>query len=64
MIKKNKLRRRNIFLMEDWARFKLKYDFPINLIYPGVNTLDFNKIRNKINKKYEINKKDYSKYLI
>ena len=62
--KKNKLRRRNIFLMEDWARFKLKYDFPINLIYPGVNTLDFNKIRNKVNKKYEINKKDYSKYLI
>ena len=62
--KKIKLRRRNIFLMEDWARFKLKYDFPINLIYPGVNTLDFNKIRSKVNKKYEINKKDYSKYLI
>ena len=62
--KKIKLRRRNIFLTEDWARFKLKYKLPINLIYPGVNTLDFSKIINKVNKNLEINKKDYSKYLV
>ena len=62
--KKIKLRRRNIFLTEDWARFKLKYKLPINLIYPGVNTLGFSKIIDKVNKKLEINKKDYSKYLV
>ena len=43
--------------MEDWARFKMKYGLPITLIYPGVNTLDFSKIINKVNKKYEIKKK-------
>jgi len=62
--KKNKLRRRSIFLMEDWARFKMKYNLPITLIYPGVNKIDFNEITNKVNKKIEIKKKDYSKYLV
>ena len=50
--------------MEDWARFKMKYGLPITLIYPGVNTLDFDLIKDKINKELEINKKDYSKYLV
>ena len=62
--RKIKLRRRNAYLMEDWARFKLKYDLPITLIYPGINKIDFNQIRNKVNNKYEIKKKDYSKYLV
>ena len=62
--KKIKLRRRSIFLMEDWARFKMKYGLPITLIYPGVNTLDFDMIKDKVNKELEINKKDYSKYLV
>ena len=62
--KKNKLRRRNIFLMEDWARFKLKYGLPITLIYPGVNTIDFNQIKNKVDKRLEVKKKDYSKYIV
>ena len=50
--------------MEDWARFKMKYNLPITLIYPGVNKIDFNEITNKVNKKIEIKKKDYSKYLV
>ena len=52
-----KIRRRNYFLTEDWARFKLKYNLPINLIYSGVNKIDFNQIRNRVNKKMEIKKK-------
>ncbi len=59
-----KIRRRNYFLTEDWARFKLKYNLPINLIYSGINKIDFNQIRNRVNKKMEIKKKDYSKYLV
>ena len=62
--RKIKLRRRNAYLMEDWARFKMKYGLPITLIYPGVNTLDFDLIKDKVNKELEINKKDYSKYLV
>jgi len=62
--RKIKLRRRNAYLMEDWARFKIKYDLPITLIYPGINKINFSQIRNKVNKKLEINKKDYSKYLV
>ena len=62
--KKIKLRRRGIFLTEDWARFKLKYDLPITFIYSGVNKIELGKLQNKVNKKYEIKKRDYSKYLI
>ena len=62
--KKKKLIRRQITLAEDWARFKLKYNFPISLIYPGINKIDFDEIKNKVNKKDIIEKKDYSQYLI
>ena len=56
--------RRQITLTEDWARFKIKYNFPISLIYPGVNKMNFDEIKNKVNKKDIIEKKDYSQYLI
>ena len=62
--KKKKLIRRQITLAEDWARFKLKYNFPLNLTYPGINAMDHNEIKNKVNKKEFIEKKDYSQYLI
>ena len=59
-----KLRRRNIFLAEDWARFKLKYSLPISYIYPGVNKIDFRKVISNVNKNYEVKKGDYRKYLL
>ncbi len=62
--KKQKIGRRRYFTIEDWARFKLKYNLPNNLFYPGINKIDFNEIKNKVDKNEVIEKKDYSKYLI
>ena len=62
--KKEKKQRRDIFLVEDWARFKLKYKFPNNLVYPGINALNFDEIKNKVDKKKIVEKKNYSQYLI
>ncbi len=59
-----KLRRRNIFLSEDWARFKLKYGLPISYIYPGVNEIDFKHVISKVSKNNVIKKEDYNQYLI
>ena len=59
-----KLRRRNIFLSEDWARFKLKYGLPISYIYPGVNKIDFKHVISKVSKNNVIKKEDYNQYLI
>ena len=62
--KKRKIGRRRYFTIEDWARFKLKYNLPNNLFYPGINKIDFNEIKKKVDKKEVIEKKDYSEYLI
>ena len=62
--KKAKIRRRNIFLAEDWARFKLKYSLPISYIYPGANKIDLKYAISKVNKKNEIIKGDYNQYLL
>jgi len=63
-MKKKKIFRRQYTLAEDWARFKIKYKFPINLIYPGINKMNFDEIISKVDKKDFIEKKDYSQYLI
>lgn len=62
--KKEKMQRRQYFIAEDWARFKLKYKFPNNLVFPGINELNFDEIKNKVDKKKIVKKKDYSHYLI
>ena len=62
--KKAKIRRRNIFLAEDWARFKLKYSLPISYVYPGVNKIDFRHVISKVNKNAEIKKRNYDQYLL
>ncbi len=62
--KNKKLFKRQYTLAEDWARFKIKYNFPINLVYPGINRMNFDEIKNRIGKKDFIEKKDYSQYLI
>ena len=59
-----KLFKRQYTLAEDWARFKIKYNFPINLVYPGINKMNFDEIKNRVGKKDFIEKKDYSQYLI
>tara|TARA_B100000963_G_scaffold109024_1_gene94883 strand:+ start:945 stop:1844 length:900 start_codon:yes stop_codon:yes gene_type:complete len=59
-----KMKRRKYFIAEDWARFKLKYKFPNNLVFPGINELNFDEIKNKVDKKKVVEKKDYSQYFI
>ncbi len=61
--KKEKMQRRQYFIAEDWARFKLKYKFPNNLVFPGINRLNFNEIKNKVDKKKVVEVRDYSQYL-
>ena len=44
--------------------FKQMDNFPINLVYPGINRMNFDEIKNRVDKKDFIEKKDYSQYLI
>ena len=62
--KERKIFRRRYFTIEDWARFKIKYDLPNNLMYPGINKIDFENIKKKSLKKSYIKNLDYSEYLI
>ena len=59
-----KLNRRRYHLVEDWARFKIKYNLPNDLPYRSINKIDFNKLQNQFDKNEEIKKIDYSEYLI
>ena len=60
----NKINRRRYHLVEDWTRFKLKYNLPNDLTYTTINNLNFNKLPNQFNKNEKIKKIDYSEYLI
>ena len=65
MKKKKKCKEDNTFIAEDWARFKLKYKFPNNLVFPGINELNFDEIKNKVDKKKVVKKRLFSlSYLI
>ena len=62
--KMDKINRRRYHLVEDWTRFKLKYNLPHNLPYTSINNINFNKLHNQFNKNEKIKKVDYSEYLI
>ena len=47
---------------ENWARFKLKYSLPTDLLYPGTNQIAWEETFKK--KTEYIDKKDYSEYLV
>ena len=62
--RKKKLNRRNYQLVEDWARFKIKYNLPNDMVYRDINKIDFNKLQNQFDKNEEIKKIDYSDFLV
>ena len=41
-------------ILRQGMKSERKYGYPINLIFPGVKKIDFIKIRNKVDKEYEI----------
>ena len=43
----NKLNARWAKVMENWARFKLKYDLPVNLLYSSINDIDWDGLNNQ-----------------
>ena len=59
-----KLNKRRYQLVEDWARFKTKYNLPIDLPYMNINEIDFKKLQKQFDKSEQIKKLDYSEYLI
>ena len=42
-----KLNARWAKVMENWARFKLKYDLPVNLLYSSINDIDWDGLNNQ-----------------
>ena len=49
-----KLNRRRYHLVEDWARFKIKYNLPNDLPYRSINKIDFNKLQNQFDRRLRV----------
>ena len=62
--RKNKLNTRWARVFENWARFKIKYSLPADLMYAGINYIPWNKLSEKSKEKKFINKINYSKFLL
>jgi GT2 family glycosyltransferase len=62
--RKNKLNTRWARVFENWARFKIKYSLPVDLMYARINYVPWDKLSEKKKKKKFIKKIDYSKFLL
>lgn len=52
---------------ENWARFKLKYGFPVSLLYPGMNEIDWDALNRSSDSQMKdiyVAKGNYSEYLL
>jgi GT2 family glycosyltransferase len=62
--RKNKLNTRWARVFENWARFKIKYSLPVDLMYASINYVPWDKLSEKSKEKKFIKKIDYSKFLL
>jgi GT2 family glycosyltransferase len=64
--RQKKLQARWIKVYENWARFKLKYGFPVSLLYPGMNAVDWRKLNSRVAQKneYYVPRGNYSEFLL
>ena len=62
--RENKLNTRWARVFENWARFKIKYSLPADLMYTGINYIPWDKLSEKSKEKKFINKINYSKFLL
>ena len=62
--RKNKLNTRWARVFENWARFKIKYSLPVDLMYASINYVPWDKLSEKSKEKKFINKINYSKFLL
>jgi len=60
--RKIKLNSRWARVYENWARFKIKYSLPINLMYQGINYIPWDKLSKTSEEKKFIKKIDYSNF--
>tara|TARA_B100001765_G_C19494622_1_gene335806 strand:+ start:179 stop:1108 length:930 start_codon:yes stop_codon:yes gene_type:complete len=61
--RKQKLGTRWARVFENWARFKIKYSLPVDLMYTGIKEIPWDELSKDFKENKFINKIDYSKYL-
>jgi GT2 family glycosyltransferase len=65
--RQQKLEARYGRIHENWARFKLKYGLPVNLLYSGMNAIDWGLLNTPVAsdvKGFHVPPGDYSEYLL
>jgi GT2 family glycosyltransferase len=60
--KERKLQLRMMRVIENWARFKMKYGLPVDLIYSGVNDIPWSSLPARLGDKRYVAPGDYSRF--